>query len=78
MQFVSTPQEIPEKWALISGLLGVPERFELMILFRLGYEDPNIKRPTIDWSSPQRKGIDELAFQDVWGQPIAVESNIEK
>jgi nitroreductase len=78
MQFVSTPQEIPEKWALISGLLGVPEGFELMILFRLGYEDPNIKRPTIDWSSPQRKGIDELAFQDAWGQPIAVESDIER
>jgi nitroreductase len=76
-QFVSTPQEIPEKWALISAMLGVPEGFELMVLFRLGYEDPSLKRPTIDWSSPQRKGIDELAFQEVWGQPIAVESNVE-
>jgi nitroreductase len=69
-QFVSTPQEIPEKWALTSALLGVPEGFELMVLCRLGYEDPAIKRPTIDWSSPQRKSIDELAFQEQWGQPI--------
>jgi nitroreductase len=74
MQFVSTPQEIPAQWARVSRLLGVPDGFELMILFRLGYEDPAIKRPTIDWSSPQRKGIDELAFQEVWGQPISAES----
>lgn len=73
MQFVSTPQEIPEQWARVAELLGVPEGFELMVLFRLGYEDPSIKRPTIDWSSPQRKGIDELAFQEVWGQSLAVE-----
>jgi hypothetical protein len=77
-QFVSTPQEIPEKWALVSALLGVPDDFELMVLFRLGYEDPNIKRPTIDWTSPQRKGIDELAFQEVWGQPISAERTVDK
>ena len=69
-QFVSTPQEIPEKWALVSALLGVPDDFELMVLCRLGYEDAAIRRPTIDWTSPQRKGIDELAFQDTWGQPL--------
>jgi hypothetical protein len=77
MQFVSTPQEIPEKWALVSTMLGVPAGFELMLLLRLGYEDPNIRRPTIDWSSPQRKGIDELAFQDAWGQPIDVERSVQ-
>ena len=77
MQFVSTPQEIPEQWARVGALLGVPEGFELMILFRLGYEDPAIKRPTIDWSSPQRKGIDELAFQEVWGQPVSTEGGAE-
>ena len=70
MQFVSTPQEIPENWALISTMLGVPETFELMLLLRLGYEDESIKRPTIDWKSPQRKGIDELAFQETWGDPV--------
>lgn len=71
MQFVSTPQEIPPQWALISAMLGVPEDFELMLLLRLGYEDPSIKRPTIDWTSPQRKGVEELAFQETWGQPLA-------
>jgi nitroreductase len=77
-QFISTPQEIPEKWALVSALLGVPEGFDLMLLLRLGYEDPNIRRPTIDWSSPQRKGIDELAFQEEWGRPVVVESVVQK
>ena len=70
MQFVSTPQEIPEQWALVSAMLGVPDDFELMALFRLGYEDETLRRPTIDWRSPQRKGIDELAFQEQWGQPL--------
>lgn len=78
MQFVSTPQEIPAQWARVSTLLGVPDGFELMILFRLGYEDPAIKRPTIDWSSPQRKGIDELAFQEVWGQPVITEDGTDE
>lgn len=73
MQFVSTPQEIPAQWQRISALLGIPEGYELMALFRLGYEDPHIKRPTIDWSSPQRKGLGELAFQEVWGQPLATQ-----
>jgi nitroreductase len=70
MQFVSTPQEIPEQWALVSSMLGVPEEFELMAMFRLGYEESEQRRPTIDWTSPQRKGLDELAFQEHWGQPI--------
>ncbi len=73
MQFVSTPQEIPAQWARVSALLGVPDDFELMLLLRLGYEDEMLKRPTIDWKSPQRKGIDELAFQEAWGTPIAIE-----
>jgi nitroreductase len=72
-QFVSTPQEIPEQWALVSTLLGVPAEFELVVLFRLGYEDPTLKRPTIDWTSPQRKGINELAFQETWGQAMSSE-----
>ncbi|GAB4125995.1 MAG: nitroreductase family protein [Roseiflexaceae bacterium] len=70
MQFVSTPQEIPEQWELVSSMLGVPEEFELMAMFRLGYEESEQRRPTIDWTSPQRKGLDELAFQEHWGQPI--------
>jgi nitroreductase len=67
MQFVSTPQEIPAQWARISQTLNVPDDYELILLFRLGYENPATKRPTIDWSSPQRKGVDELAFREKWG-----------
>lgn len=70
MQFVSAPQEIPQQWTRVSALLGVPDEYELMLLLRLGYEDPSIKRPTIDWSSPQRKSVDELAFGESWGGPI--------
>lgn len=77
MQMVSAPQEIPAQWALISTLLGVPEEFELVLLLRMGYEDPSIKRPTIDWTSPQRKGIDELAFQEAWGYPVAAAAGNE-
>lgn len=75
MQFVSTPQEIPAQWTRVSEMLGVPDDFELMLLLRLGYEDPAIKRPTIDWSSPQRKGVDELAFQERWGEPLEPSSD---
>ncbi|KAB8143330.1 nitroreductase family protein [Chloroflexia bacterium SDU3-3] len=71
MQFVSTPQEIPAQWARVSDLLGVPPEFELILLLRLGYEDPALKRPTIDWTSPQRKPVEELAFAERWGQPVA-------
>jgi nitroreductase len=74
MQFVSTPQEIPSNWALVSALLGVPDDFELLLLLRLGYEDASLKRPTIDWTSPQRKGIAELAFQEEWGRPVSSSS----
>ncbi|HMO58596.1 MAG TPA: nitroreductase family protein [Roseiflexaceae bacterium] len=71
MQFVSTPQELPPQWALVGALLGVPPEFELLLLLRLGYEETNARRPTIDWTSPQRKGIEELAFQEEWGRPLA-------
>ncbi len=72
LQFVSTPQEVPESWARVSAMLGIPDDYELMLLFRLGYVDPAIKRPTIDWTSPQRKGIGELAFRERWGEPLEV------
>jgi len=68
MQFVSTPQEIPAQWARVSNMLGVPAEYELVLLLRLGYEDAEIKRPTIDWKSPQRKPVEELAFHETWGQ----------
>lgn len=67
MQFISTPGEIPENWKAISGILNVPGDFEMCAIFRMGYVDPSIKRPTIDWKSSQRKGIKELAYKDKWG-----------
>jgi nitroreductase len=70
MQFISTPGEIPEMWKEISQIVNIPDDYELMAVFRMGYVDPNMKRPTIDWKSSQRKPIDELAFRDVWGKKL--------
>jgi len=67
MQFISTPGEIPEKWKEISEMLEVPEDHEMMAIFRMGYTDAAMKRPTIDWKSSQRKGVTDLAFRDKWG-----------
>jgi len=64
MQFISTPGEIPVKWKAISDILNVNDDYELMAVFRMGYTDPEIKRPTIDWKSSQRKEPDELAFRN--------------
>ncbi len=70
MQFISTPGEIPENWKKISEMIKVPENYEMMAIFRMGYTDPNMKRPTIDWKSSQRKGVNELAFKDQWGKNL--------
>jgi nitroreductase len=68
MQFISTPGEIPENWKEISSMLKIPGDYEMCAIFRMGYIDPDVKRPTIDWKSSQRKGVEELAFKDTWGQ----------
>lgn len=70
MQFISTPGEIPEKWVEISGMLNIPDEYEMCAIFRMGYVDPEIKRPTIDWRSSQRKPVNELAFKDIWGKNL--------
>ena len=70
MQFISTPGEIPENWTKISQLLKIPDDYEMCAIFRMGYVDPDMKRPTIDWKSSQRKDINELAFKDTWGNPV--------
>lgn len=67
MQFISTPGEIPENWKAISDMLNVPDEYEMMAIFRMGYVDPNMKRPSIDWKSSQRKSVDELAFKNYFG-----------
>lgn len=67
MQFVSTPGEFKEKWIECSELLGVPKDFELAAMFRIGYVDSSIPRPTIDWTSSQRKSITDLLSFNKWG-----------
>jgi len=67
MQFISTPGEIPGNWKMISGMLKIPEEYEMMAIFRMGYTDPEMKRPAIDWKSSQRKSVNELAFSDYFG-----------
>ena len=70
MQFISTPGEIPEKWKEISEMLNIPDDFEMCAIFRMGYVDPDMKRPTIDWKSSQRKGVNDLAHKDRWGNTL--------
>ncbi len=70
MQFVSTPMEVEGQWEKIVALLGVPDDQALLAVFRMGYIDPDARRPTIDWASPQRKPVSELAYSERWGQPF--------
>ena len=67
MQFISTPGEFPDKWNQITCMLEVPDNYEMAAIFRMGYKDPSVKRPTIDWKSEQRKPPDKLAFKNKWG-----------
>jgi nitroreductase len=71
MQFVSTPGEIPEKWNEIISILGIPDDYELAAVFRMGYVDDTVKRPTIDWRSSQRKDFNELAYCDRFGNEFS-------
>ncbi len=71
MQFISTPMEVEGQWEKIVALLDVPEDQALLVLLRLGYVSADAKRPTIDWASPQRKSVDELAFAETWGNALA-------
>jgi nitroreductase len=71
MQFVSTPGEIPEKWNEIISILGIPDDYELAAVFRMGYVDEAVQRPTIDWRSSQRKDFSELAFCDRFGNEFS-------
>ncbi|MBS1516534.1 MAG: nitroreductase family protein [Bacteroidetes bacterium] len=70
MQFISTPGEIPENWKALSDILEIEDNYELMAVFRMGYIDKSIKRPTIDWKSSQRKSPEELAFRNRFGENL--------
>ncbi len=64
IQFVSTPMEIPENWRRIEHLIDKPDDLELMAVYRLGYVPPDQRRPTIDWSSSQRKRLSQYVFRN--------------
>ena len=71
IQFISFPMEIPENWAKIQVLLEVPEDLELMAVYRLGYVPEEGRRPTIDWSSRQRKRLSQYVFRNTCRVPEA-------
>jgi nitroreductase len=70
MQFISTPLEVPESKARLVELLKIPDDYELVAIFRMGYKDPNAPRNTIDWTSNQRKLFSELARYNDWETPL--------
>jgi nitroreductase len=69
IQFVSFPMEVPESWRRIQTLLDVPEDLELMAVYRLGYLPEEKRRPSIDWTSTQRKRIDQYVFRNSCATP---------
>ena len=71
IQFISTPMEMPGAWQELAQLLRVPEDMELMALYRLGYVPENARRPSIDWTSSQRKKLSQYVFRNDCTQPEA-------
>ncbi len=71
IQFVSTPMEVPEKWEEIKDLLAVPDDLELMAVYRLGYVPEERRRPTIDWTSTERKRLSQYVFTNTCKTPAA-------
>ncbi len=70
VQFISLPMEAGgDYWEECVRMVNPPEEFEMIALFRLGYVDPDAKRPTIDWSSTQRKEIGSYCFEETFGNP---------
>jgi hypothetical protein len=69
IQFVSTPMEIPENWERMKNLFRVPDDLELMAVYRLGYVPREQRRPTIDWSSRQRKRLSQYVFRGTCETP---------
>jgi nitroreductase len=69
LQFVSTPMEIPEKWQEVKDLLEVPDNLELMAVYRLGYLPEEKRRPTIDWTSKERKRLSQYVFRNTCAIP---------
>lgn len=64
IQFISTPMEFADTWTDVQRLLHVPDSLELMALYRLGYLPLHDERPSIDWSSRQRKRYRQFVFRE--------------
>ena len=69
IQFVSFPMEVPGNWERIERLLHVPDDLELMAVYRLGYVPENQRRPTIDWTSSQRKLPSQYVYRETCETP---------
>ncbi len=69
IQFVSFPMEVPGNWERIEQLLHVPDDLELMAVYRLGYVPENQRRPTIDWTSSQRKLPSQYVYRETCETP---------
>ena len=69
IQFVSFPMEVPGAWPRIEALLEVPDSLELMAVYRIGYLPPDQRRPTIDWSSSQRRRPSQYVFRGTCATP---------
>ncbi len=69
IQFVSFPMEVPGNWALVEELLAVPPELELMAVYRLGYLPETQRRPSIDWSSSQRRQPSQYVFRETCATP---------
>ena len=75
IQFVSTPMEVPARWQALRSLLRVPDSLELMAIYRLGYVDEARRRPSIDWTSRQRKRYSQFAYRETCEYPLEDDAN---
>ncbi|MCS7013192.1 MAG: nitroreductase family protein [Chloroherpetonaceae bacterium] len=70
VQFISLPMEAGgEYWQKCIEMVAPPPDYELIALFRLGYINPDAKRPVIDWTSTQRKDVSQFCFAETFGHP---------
>lgn len=67
IQFISFPMEVPEQWARLTEMLGIPDDLELMALYRFGYLPDTSQRPVIDWSSRERRPPSQFVFREHGG-----------
>ncbi|MEJ5915419.1 nitroreductase family protein [Pseudokineococcus sp. 1T1Z-3] len=70
IQFISFPMEVPQAWAQLGRMLQVPDDLELMAVYRLGYVPQEARRPTIDWSSRQRKRLSQYVYRGTCATPM--------